>query len=66
MSKYDEAIELLNQKFRLFDPEFDAVKFVPPRVLDEMQKWMELAELFPSGEDIMADLNIKSDLTKGE
>ena len=56
MSKYDEVIALLNERFRLFDPEFDAVKFVPPRVLKEAEEFMRIAGMFPSDEEIKAEL----------
>lgn len=59
MDKYQEVIDLLNARLKLFDPEFDAVKFVPPRVLEEAKQFMEIAGMFPSDEEI------KSDLRKG-
>ena len=60
MDKYQEVIDMLNARFRLFDPKFDAVKFVPPRVLEEARQFMEIAGMFPSDEEI------KSDLRKGD
>jgi chromatin segregation and condensation protein Rec8/ScpA/Scc1 (kleisin family) len=56
MDKYEELIAFLNQRFRLFDPKFDAGKFVPPRVLERADEFMRIAGMFPSDEEIKAEL----------